>query len=73
MKAIDREKLLAWLVDEFDREQDIGRAHAIMKVIVKVRSGVFDIKPPEAQWRNSKTAGSKYRTNKLKKAKNDRR
>ena len=47
MNAIDREKLLAWLDDEYSREQHLGKAHAIMRVISKIRSGAFDIKPPE--------------------------
>jgi len=54
MNAIDREKLLAWLDDEFSREQHVGKAHAIMRVMAKVRSGAFDIKPTEVQWRELK-------------------
>ena len=45
MNAIDREKLMAWLDDEFSREQHVGKANAIMRIMAKVRSGAFDIKP----------------------------
>ena len=45
MNAIDREKLLEWLDEECSREQHVGKAHALMRVMAKVRSGAFDIKP----------------------------
>ena len=55
MSAIDREKLLAWLNDECSREQHVGKSHVLMRVMAKVRSGAFDIKPPEVQWGEQKT------------------
>ena len=73
MNAIDREKLLAWLDDEFSREQHVGKAHAIMRVMMKIRSGAFDIKPPKAQWREQKLKNgwAQYRTDKLEKVEDD--